>query len=304
MYRFLFLPLLLLVSCTATKKIISYNVITTPVYKIDPPPQKVLVLNSNDIVSFKYRDNKEELFISLTNSFMEWIAGRITDRSGIPVQVLPGYTATAGHTDSTVFARMKENQASHAIIIHSFDVSFNQTHVDVVKTDQGSKNRTAYYDIVAEISYSFYSSGALLRDMPIHKSRFHSSRSVISGLLAAGPNIVAQRKDALDIILENGQEYLNYFFPGEARRTRSLFTGKEFGAVNAAIAKGDYEAALTESLRLIHDADKARAAKACYNCAVLFERKNQPEEAKEYLKQSLSLANLWEAKNMLRDFEF
>jgi tRNA splicing ligase len=198
---------------------------------------------------------------------------------------------------------MKENLASHAIVIRSFDVFFNQTHVDVVKNDQGNKNRTAYYDIVADIGYSFYSAGTLLKETDIHKSRFHSSRSVISGILAAGPNIVVKRDDAMRIMLENGHDYLNYFFPGEARRSRPLFTGKGFEAVNAAIIKADYEIALTESLRMINYPDKEKAAKACYNCAVLFERKNQPDETKAYLLQSLSLFSLWEARYMLNDLD-
>ena len=60
---------------------------------------------------------------------------------------------------------------------------------------------------------------------------------------------------------------------------------------------------LTESLRFIDDFDKTKAAKACYNCAVFFDRKNQPEEAKKYLRQSLSFATLYEAKQMWSDFE-
>lgn len=303
MYRLLVLCLFLLVSCTAPNRLLSYSVRTNPVYKINPEPQKIILLNTYDIVAKKFRDNKEELFISLTDSLMEWAAGTITDETGIHTAVIRGYTATTGNKDSTIFARLKENNASHAIILRSFDVFFNQTRVDVVKNSDGKKDRTAYYDIVADVGYSFYSAEALLKEKDIYKSRYHSSRSVVSGLLAAGPNVVAQRKDARDILLENGHELLHYFFPGEANRTRILFTGKGFEAVNAAIAKDDYEAALTENLRLITDPDKEKAAKACYNCAVLFERKNQPGQATTYLRQSLSFFNLREARSMLNDFE-
>ncbi|HEX7902624.1 MAG TPA: hypothetical protein VF487_02015 [Chitinophagaceae bacterium] len=303
MYRLLVLYIFLLVSCTTTNRALSYTVQTKPVYKIDPEPQKIILLNTCNFATKKIRDKKEELFISLTDSLMLWASGKITDKTGIRTQVLTGYTDLAGNTDSTVLAQLKEYNASHAIILYSFNVFFNQTHVDVVKNLDGKKDRTAYYDIVADIDYSFYSIAGLLKNKTILKKRFHSSRSVISGLLAVGPNVVAQRKDARDIMLENGQDFLNYFFPGEAGRTRIIFTGKGFEAVNAALARNNYDAALTENLRFIDDSNKEKAAKACYNCAVLFDRKGQPGEAKTYLQQSLSLFNLREARSMLNDFE-
>ncbi len=301
MYRFVLIPILLLISCMAPNRTISYTVSTKPVYPVDPPPQKILLLNTYDIVSKKYRDNKEELFISLINSLMDWMAGKIHEKTGITVQVLPGYYSPAGIPDSNVFTQMKENKASHAIVIRSFDIFFNQTHVEVVKTDKGGKERTAYYDIIADIGYALYAGGSILKENDIHKSRFHSSRSVISGLLATGPNIVVKRDDAMRIMLDNGTEFLHYYFPGDARRTRTLFTGKGLEAVKDAITRADYEAALVESLRLTNDPDKKRAAKACYNCAVFFERKNQAGEARTYLQRSLSLFSLPEARYMLYD---
>lgn len=303
MYRLLVLYIFLLVSCTTPNRILSYNVLTKPVYKTDPEPQKIILLNTCNIASKKIRDKKEELFISLTDSLLQWASGNITGKTGIRTQAVTGYTDLAGNTDSTVFAQLKQYNASHAIILHSFDVFFNQTHVDVVKDADGKKDRTAYYDIVADIGYSFYSAAGLLQHKSILKKRFHSSRSVISGLLAAGPDVVVQRKDARDIMLKNGQDFLNYFFPGEVGRTRIIFTGKGFEAVNAALARNDYDAALTESLRFIEDGNKEKAAKACYNCAVLFERKGQPGEAKNYLDKSLSLFDLRETKWMLNDFK-
>jgi len=126
---------------------------------------------------------------------------------------------------------------------------------------------------------------------------------VASGLLAAGPNVVVQKDDAYRIVMESWQQYLNYFFPGEKMRCRQVFINNGFEAVGKALSRQDYEAALTESLRFIDDPDKIKAAKSCYNCAVFFDRKNQPEEAKKYLRQSLSFATLNEAQQMWYDFE-
>ena len=301
MYHFAICFLLLLVSCTAPKNIISYTSRTAPIYAVDPPPQKIILLNNYNVSAKKYRDNKEQLFLQLIDTMMYWAATRIHENTGIGTEVIRGYTSAYG--DSTIYRLIGERKATHAIAVSNFDVSFEQTRIDVTKDNSGSKSRQAYYDIVADISYSFYAQGSLIKQRDLHQSRFHSSRSVASGLLAAGPNVVVQKDDAYRIIIESWQEYLNYFFPGEKMRNRPVFINKGFEAVGQALSKQDYETALTESLRFIDDPDKTKAARSCYNCAVFFERKNQPEEAKKYLRQSLSLATLNEAKQMWDDFE-
>jgi len=293
--------LLLLASCSAPKNIISYTSRTIPIYAVDPPPQKIILLNSYNVAAKKYRDNKEQLFMQLIDTMMYWAATKIKENAGFETEVIRGYTPANG--DSTVYRLIAEHKATHAINVSNFDVSFEQTRVDVTKENNGSKSREAYYDIVADISYSFYAHDSLIKQRDLHQSRFHSSRSVASGLLAAGPNIVVQRADAYRIVMDSWQQYLNYFFPGEKMRSRPVFIKKGFEAVGQAISRQDYEAALTESLRFIDDPDKTKAAKSCYNCAVFFERKNQPEEAKKYLRQSFSLATLSEAQQMRHDFE-
>lgn len=301
MYHLAICFLLLLVSCTAPKNIISYTSRTMPIYAVDPPPQKIILLNSYNVSAKKYRDNKEQLFLQLIDTMMYWAATRIQENAGIETELIRGYTPVTG--DSTIYRLIADHKATHAITVYNFDVSFNQTRVDVTKDNSGSKRREAYYDIVADIGYSFYAHDTLIKQRDLHQSRFHSSRSVASGLLAAGPNVVVQKDDAYRIVIESWQEYLHYFFPGEKNRSRPVFISKGFEAVGQALSRKDYEAALTESLRFIDDPDKTKAAKSCYNCAVFFERKNQPEEAKKYLRQSLSLATINEAKQMWYDFE-
>lgn len=301
MHRLAICSLLFLISCAAPKDIISYTSKTLPVYAVDPQPQKIILLNNYNVAVKKYRDNKEQLFLQLIDTMMYWAAKKINDNTGIETEVIRGYTSV--DKDSSLSSLISTHKASHAISVTYFDVSFEQTRVDVTKEGNGSKNREAFYDIVADISYSFYAHDSLIKQRDLHQSRFHSSRSVVSGLLAAGPNVVSQKDDAYRIVQESWQQYLNYFFPGEKMRSRRVFINKEFEAVGKALSRPDYEAALTESLRYIDDPDNLKAAKACYNCAVFFERKNQPEEAKKYLRKSLSLAELSEAKQMWYDFE-
>lgn len=302
MYRLITCGFLLLAACTAPQKMITYTTATKPIYTLNPPPQKILLLNVYNVSVNNYRENKEAFFKTLMDELLKYAADKIFQKTGIVTEVMLGYTDTKGKYDSTVFALLQKQKASHALVINNFDVFFNQTHVDVTRDNNNKKEREAFYDIVSKVSYSFYKTDSLVKQSEETQSKFHSSRNVVSGLLATGPNIVVQHDDAIAITHTNLQYYLNNFFPGEEFRQRILFTGKGFEAVSAALAKNDYEAAMIESLRLVKDPDTKKAAKASYNCAVLFERKNQPEEAKKYLRQSLSLANLPEAVSMEKDF--
>ena len=80
--------LLLLASCSAPKNIISYTSRTIPIYAVDPPPQKIILLNNYDVASKKYRDNKEQLFLQLIDTMMYWAGKRINDNTGIQTEVI------------------------------------------------------------------------------------------------------------------------------------------------------------------------------------------------------------------------
>ena len=300
MYRYAGI-LLLMISCTSSR-VINYTIPTVPLYKIDPSPQKIILLSVYDVSAKHYRDNKEELFQHLIDTTMEWAAQKIKSQYSIRTEVIRGYTPKAGKTDSIVHASLLAHQATHAIVINSFDVYFDQTDVEVTRGSRGNKTREAFYDIISDIGFLFYDTVALVKEKDVHRSQFHSSRSVLSGLLAAGPNIVARRNDAYRISLQSWDEFLDYFFPGERPLSRRVFVGKGFEMVRQALARKDYEAAMIESLRLVDDVDKKKAAKANYNCAVLMERKGQRDEAEKYLSRSLSLFTLDEATMMDADY--
>ncbi len=108
----------------------------------------------------------------------------------------------------------------------------------------------------------------LFRDEEIEVRRFHSTRSVLSGLLAFGPNVVKQQDDVYSIVEENTIRYLNLFLPGYDFRIRPVFTGKEFSAFKLAVDANDFEKALGETLSLATNFDRKVAAQANYNDAV------------------------------------
>lgn len=303
MFRVAVFIIFLLSSCLVSKQYLSYNTNTKPLYEFGINPQKILLINSCDIASKHYRDNKEELFAGLVKTLINWASDNIRSKTTITIEIITDSLNTSKNTDSTVNELLEKYDATHAIVVSSFDTYFTQTHVDVTKNYDGKKSREAFYDIVSDIGYMLFAKDTLLRKDKILLSRFHSSRSVISGLLAAGPNIVVQKEDAEQISLDNIKKYISYYFPSEMRRNRVVFCGKGLEQVKTALEKEDFEAALTESLKITTDKNSKLAARASYNCAVFFEKKNQPDEAITYIRKSLSLYQLEAAAIMMRDFE-
>lgn len=299
-----FFTALLLEACITPYRTVTYMVATRPVYTISPAPQKILLINSCDICAKKFRENKEQLFVSITDDLLDSAAKRIAQKTGISTQPLYGFTNITGNTDSLLTALLLEKNATHAIVISAFDVYFSQTHVEVTKDPNSkSKSRQAFYDIVSDIHFRFYNRDSLIKTMELLTARYHSSRSVASGLLSVGPNVVVQEKDARSISLDNLQQYLNYFFPGQKPRTRTFLGEKGFENMLAAIDKKDYETALLEARLLSTNASKNKAALACYDCAILYEMKGETARALDYLHMALNNYPLQPAYAMLKELE-
>jgi hypothetical protein len=240
--------LLLLSVCAGcyVPKTITSTILTLPTRQFKIPPQKIVVANSYDVKEADVRNNKEQLFGELLNLTVRHISNEINRRSEIPAIFVEGVSVPSHQSDSSIQALMKEHMASHAIVTKSFNAYFEQTEVVVTQTESG-KNREVYYDIIVDIGYSFHSWSGHQFDTLISVRRFHSSRRVLSGLLAAGPNVVKNSEDAADGIYANVDKFLKSFFSDSEQRTRNIYTSKEFKEMDNALKVSDYEKAFAES---------------------------------------------------------
>lgn len=285
----------LFVSACSLPTTLQNTIITYPPHPVVPVPEKLVVANLADVKAQNYRDNKDELFVKLIEETMSRTAEVLGEGFETAAIVEPGLTSNA---DSV----MEKQQATHGVFITNFNAYFDQTHVEVTKTETG-KEREAFYDIIVEIGYSMRSAGQAPFDTLIVARRHHSSRSVLSGLLAAGPNIVSNRGDALEGALVNVDLYAKCFFEGRETRARWLYVKKEFEAVGNAVQRSDYEAAFQASEKLTENKDPKISARAYYNCAVLLEQMGRYEKVKPYLQESLRIqSNLADAREMLWDY--
>src|SRR5690349_1334722 len=254
---------LLLFSC-GTLTTIQTTIPTYPSHPLKPIPEKIVIANAFDVTSKSYRDNKEQEFKRLIEGAMTHAERQIREHSRADAEVVKGVLVQINRSDS-VNAFIRSANATHGMFITSFKAFFEQTHVEVTKTDNG-KEREAFYDIVVDIHYALRSLEGLSFDTLISVRRFHSSRSVISGLLAAGPSIVSNHDDAQDGVFVNVDLFLKNFFPGQENRIRNLILTKDFKNISEAIRQSNYEAAFEASEKLTTSSDKKKSATAYYIC--------------------------------------
>lgn len=293
----------ILCSCSSSVHMMHTAIPTKPVYNVSP--EKLIALHTVNVPAQNYRSNKEELFLSILDSCVMTLSREASMRINIDAIPIVGITKLSleGESgDNELKELITSKGATDAIVITDFDVYFSQVRVDVTRNDDGSKSREAYYDIISTMDYAWYTTEGLFKREKIEISRTHSSRSVLSGLLAAGPNIVSNSEDAIILIRENLNDYLNKYLPGFSPRMRPLFVGKPFVNLSTMITAKDYERALSHCQRYTEDPDKKIAARASYNCAVLLEGMNRHSEVLNYLEQSLRNFHLAEAWSMKQDY--
>jgi hypothetical protein len=169
----------------------------------------VVLLNTFDTRKQKFRENKKEVYDRFIDSVLAITGNHIETKHRLSTTILRGFTDVFS-TDSSLPALIKKHNATHAIVLNTFKVEFDQTGVETTRSSSGSKSKEAFYDIVSDIEFSVYTKDSLVDTQAVQSRQNHSSRSVVSGLLAAGPNVVVQRKDAWMITERNLKSYLSY----------------------------------------------------------------------------------------------
>jgi len=166
----------------------------------------ILVINSFDVAAEKYRKNKKEFFLELTDSLKQILYESTPAPNGKMIIIPELFKDTIALGD-IIDSLMLQNSASKAIVIMRLDAFFNQTGVEVTKDDNG-KSRDASYDLCANINYRLYQKGARWSHSKITNCEYFTTQSVVSGLFAAGPDIVGKKKHVFKIVRKNALEYL------------------------------------------------------------------------------------------------
>ncbi len=153
---------------------------------------RILIINAFDASEIKARKNKQELFAELADSLKQYLQseiGRYTDFETVVTGELVNDTAS-----HILNALLQKHNCTSAIVISNLNVYFEQTDVEVTKNSDGSKTREASYDICSDVRYLYYVNAATPEVLDRKNCKFFTKRSVASGMLAAGPDIVGKSK--------------------------------------------------------------------------------------------------------------
>ena len=177
--------------------------------KADTSIPRILILNAFNASEIKARKNKKELFAELADSLKHYLRNEIRGNTEFEIVVSEGLeNDTAGHILNGL---LQKHNCTSAIIISKLNVYFEQNGVEVTKNSDGSKTREAFYDICSDVRYLYY----------VNNATPEVKRSVASGMLAAGPDIVGKSKYAFIAIRLNavmGADEMIYLLRKEANQ--------------------------------------------------------------------------------------
>jgi hypothetical protein len=200
--KFLFFILLFVVKFTAAQVVDS--TIAAPATN----KNRVLIINTFDVQSSRFRKNKKELFAELADSLKSVLAIEIKSLGLVEPVIIPESVFPVFDSKKELDSILILYKASFAIIIKNLDAFFEQTSVNVTKDYDGSKSRAASYDICAAINYAFYKTGDAPYYSDTKNCEHFTTRHVMSGLLAGGPDIIGKSEHAFKITVKNAVQYI------------------------------------------------------------------------------------------------
>jgi len=168
--------------------------------------ERILIINSFDAQSIKARNNKKLLFAEMADSLKQMLYDEMDTKIPAERIVIPELINSQGN-DSIYFDLIKKHSATKAIVIKDLNAYFNQTRVEVTR-DGNHKDREASYDIVSDVDYTLYDDAKKIKEFHTQVWEFFTKRNVVSGLLAAGPDIVGKHKHAFKIVQKNAEQFL------------------------------------------------------------------------------------------------
>ena len=174
----------------------------------DTSGRHFIIINAFDPSNFKFRKNKQELFTELADSLKEYLNYFLTGKNVAKTTVMPELLKDI--SDNHLQDIMAQTEATMAIVIVKLNVYFDQTGVEVTKDYDGTKSRDASYDICCELLYKIYKPGVSIVPVEVKNREFFTTRSVTSGILAAGPDVVGKKKYTYAIVRKNAFQFVTH----------------------------------------------------------------------------------------------
>lgn len=276
--------------------LISYNISCTSYVSVSTSiPSNIIV--TGDTVQFLFinrfvpedldykKDNKIEVYKLGSEKYVRGLKNGFDNdekyRLIFADTIFPSHSAhePANNLTMDIIENLCEQyNPDYILSLDNYDLFFDK-EVEVDEYEDGSKSRTAYYDLVLNTYLTIYSINGMALDKLKEELRIlYDKRSVVSGLLAVGPSIGKADDSVIKISEDLGERFIENFYPSQATELRPFYSSKEFSAAYKAFRIGDFETVETELLSLTEKPDSKVLGKAAYNLGVLYEHLGKTAE--------------------------
>jgi hypothetical protein len=232
-----------------------------------------------------FRENLGKEFLiedSLVNKYHSSMARY--NKAGIN----PAFTEETGKAAVEVMAReqFKISQVPYLLFISNFDIHRDQS-MEVNENEDGSKERIAHYSVVSSVILSFYKYPGILNDLYTAQAMEEiDSRSVISGLLAIGPQIKNYGEVMNRQARQMSAQYLQQFLPRNIMVRRSYYADRELKAL-APLMKEQRWKDIILPLKDLYENPKSVSLKhVAHNLSIAYEALGDEQEANDWKQKS------------------
>ena len=288
--------------------VLSFNVLllagcTTyvPVAKQQPP--EILIRHDNADLLLVNRfipdeldynnENKIDVFEKGLSSYMAGIQTGFGSSEDFKLYLAD--TALASHSAHQPAHNLSREQISYLTALHpveyvitidNYNLYFDQ-EVEVNENEDGSKSKTAYYDLVLETYTTIYDrEGIVIRKIKDENRILHDTRGVISGLLAVGPSMGKADRNVELISRELGEYYISKFYPSTIPELRTFYSSKEFKSSAKAYKHQNWDKVEQELMLLTKHPDTKIQGRAAYNLAIFYENMGQYDDMDYWMRRA------------------
>ncbi|MEI8099914.1 MAG: hypothetical protein WCG74_13825 [Sediminibacterium sp.] len=188
--------------------LVSYKTIP-PQIPIKDSTRSVLLIETGNVhtLGLAITKKREQVVTDVAKNYLPLLQEQLGQR--VPIKAVIGdsltletYEHLLNHDENTIARLLRQYNASIIILLKQFNAGFSQDRIEKTKTSSGGTEKIAYYSVFFESGASIYQSNEWF-DKVIEVHRPHSSRAIMSGLLARGPGYEANKQDISDMMKEN-----------------------------------------------------------------------------------------------------
>jgi hypothetical protein len=203
--------------------------------------------------------------------------------------IMPSHSAhePAYNLSREIIAELYRNfNADYIFSLDNYNLYFDQ-EVDVQENEDGSKSKTAYYDLVLNTYITLYNmDGDAVNKLKEERRILHDERGVISGLLAVGPSMGKADENAIKISDELGRLFIKKFYPAKISEMRLFYATKEFKTAFKAYSYRNWDKVEEELMQLTKHPDTKMQGRAAYNLSVLYENLGRIDEMEYWYRRA------------------